>query len=146
MSNSRRIHRSGAPAEACHSSDDEDDDDDAFAVLARKKNKRAKTALSSDENPPPLPVSAPKRHYPAASASDARKQKLDALVKELSTQTSALPTGRRDGSIRGSFVQPGEEHVTTNVFVGNLPPSITEEEVGQLFSQFGTTTATSRAT
>jgi U2-associated protein SR140 len=37
----------------------------------------------------------------------------------------------------GSFVQPGEEHLTTNIFAGNLAPSITEEQMTDLFRQFG---------
>lgn len=38
---------------------------------------------------------------------------------------------------KGSFVEPGEELETTNIFVGNLAPSITEEEMTDLFRQFG---------
>jgi len=37
----------------------------------------------------------------------------------------------------GSFVQPGEEHLTTNIFVGNLAPVSTEEELTEAFRQFG---------
>jgi len=37
----------------------------------------------------------------------------------------------------GSYVMPGEEHSTTNVFVGNLSPLTTEEQLTDIFSQFG---------
>ena len=38
---------------------------------------------------------------------------------------------------RGSFVEDGEEFSTTNMFVANLSPSVTEEALTELFSQFG---------
>jgi RNA recognition motif-containing protein len=41
---------------------------------------------------------------------------------------------------KGSFVEPGEEKLTSNLFVGNLAPSITEEDLSNLFSQFGENT------
>jgi RNA recognition motif-containing protein len=37
----------------------------------------------------------------------------------------------------GSYVDPGDEDSTTNIFVGNLAPSITEEQMTDLFRQFG---------
>lgn len=37
----------------------------------------------------------------------------------------------------GSFVDPGDELITTNIFVGNLAPNITEEQMTELFRQFG---------
>ena len=37
----------------------------------------------------------------------------------------------------GSFVDPGDELITTNIFVGNLASSITEEQMTELFRQFG---------
>ncbi|ACI64891.1 predicted protein, partial [Thalassiosira pseudonana CCMP1335] len=37
----------------------------------------------------------------------------------------------------GSYVEPGQEHLTTNIFVGNLDPMSTEEELTDVFRQFG---------
>ncbi len=38
---------------------------------------------------------------------------------------------------KGSYVEPGMEHLTTNIFVGNLDPMTTEEELTDAFRQFG---------
>ena len=38
---------------------------------------------------------------------------------------------------KGSFVEPGMEHLTTNIFVGNLDPTTTEEELTDAFRRFG---------
>jgi RNA recognition motif. (a.k.a. RRM, RBD, or RNP domain) len=101
-----------------------------------------------------------KRHHSAIS--DTRKAKMDALLLELQsvdnlkTNRSNLTTGGRNVNIesnnqphqqhayppygmekKGSFVDPSEEHETTNIFIGNLAPSITEEEMTELFRQFG---------
>lgn len=37
----------------------------------------------------------------------------------------------------GSYVEPGQEHLTTNIFVGNLDPCTTEEELTDVFREFG---------
>lgn len=37
----------------------------------------------------------------------------------------------------GSYVEPGKEHLTTNIFVGNLDPCTTEEELTDVFREFG---------
>ena len=37
----------------------------------------------------------------------------------------------------GSYVEPGQEHLTTNIFVGNLDPTTTEEELTDKFREFG---------
>jgi U2-associated protein SR140 len=101
------------------------------------------------------------RHH---GTSDARKAKLDALLQELQETKQQDPAsyyGPGGGGCRGtssgsdsgggahthsrplekmgSYVEPGEEHLTTNVFVGNLHPSVTEEELTDLFRQFGET-------
>eukprot|EP00978_Attheya_sp_CCMP212_P025302 scaffold81061_cov58-Attheya_sp.AAC.3 len=92
------------------------------------------------------------RHH---GTSDARKAKLDALLQELQETKQQEPSsyygpggsGSGSGSNShsrplekmGSYVEPGEEHLTTNVFVGNLHPSNTEEELTDLFRQFGET-------
>ncbi|KAL7569685.1 hypothetical protein ACA910_008336 [Epithemia clementina (nom. ined.)] len=51
----------------------------------------------------------------------------------LAAVVSQLPPLRKGGS----HVEPGEEHLTTNIFVGNLAPNLTEEALQQLFGQFG---------
>jgi hypothetical protein len=145
---SRRIHRSGAPGDASSSSSSEEED--AFTALSRRKSKKRRVVAAEDAciAPESSQVETTGGHTAAVvlarqDASAARKQKLDALVEELLETSQSIPLdatakGERRAAVRGSFVLPGEEHLTTNVFVGNLPPSITEEEVGQLFSQFGT--------
>ena len=45
--------------------------------------------------------------------------------------------GGRRGRVSGSYVEPGMEHLTTNLFVGNLDPTTTEEELTDAFRQFG---------
>jgi len=67
-----------------------------------------------------------KRHH---KPSDSRKAKMDALIQELEAEKDQIPkkTRRFVPDKKGSFVDPGEEHLTTNIFVGNLAPSIAEE-------------------
>lgn len=86
---------------------------------------------------------------------------MDALLQELQTtqpsDVAASSAGNREddyyGSIhdgdsfyerdgfapqkKGSYVEPGQEHLTTNLFVGNLDPMTTEEELTDVFRQFG---------
>lgn len=64
---------------------------------------------------------------------------MDALIQELEAEKDQIPkkSNRFIPEKKGSFVDPGEEHLTTNLFVGNLAPSITEEDLNSLFSQFG---------
>lgn len=38
---------------------------------------------------------------------------------------------------KGSYVEPGMEHLTSNLFVGNLDPMTTEEELTDCFRQYG---------
>ncbi|KAL9184423.1 hypothetical protein ACHAXT_002509 [Thalassiosira profunda] len=95
-----------------------------------------------------------KRHHDVGSA---RQAKMDALLQELQTAKPsdvAAPRGRDDyyGSVeeanypgehgfapikKGSYVEPGQEHLTSNLFVGNLDPMTTEEELTDVFRQFG---------
>lgn len=97
-----------------------------------------------------------KRHHGTSSA---RQAKMDALLLELENNKNQSneaghygPSGNggADGNgagsssssrpppdKRGSFVEEGEEHLTTNIFVGNLAPSVTEEALTDLFRQFG---------
>ena len=90
--------------------------------------------------------------------SSKRAAKMDALLQELQ-ETSSKPKDTSSSSSSqqqsydadlhyslynrplpekmGSYVLPGEEYVTTNIFVGNLSPLTTEEEVTDVFRQFG---------
>mmetsp|Transcript_29173 Transcript_29173/g.61027 ORF Transcript_29173/g.61027 Transcript_29173/m.61027 type:complete len:203 (-) Transcript_29173:1475-2083(-) len=93
-----------------------------------------------------LPVSSSttssmKRHH--KEMSDSRKAKMDSLLAELqsSTSTNTKSTAHNKASrhtLGGSHVEPGQEHVTTNIFVGNLAPHMTEEELTRVFGKFGT--------
>ena len=145
------IRRRGHQEEEESSSDEED----AFSALSKKGNakKKAKTSAPSsnptNDNVPntkssqetkstpkaasQLPSGAPisitssmKRHH---KPSDARKAKMDALIQELEAEKDQIPkkSKRFVPEKKGSFVAPGEEHLTTNLFVGNLAPSIAEE-------------------
>lgn len=113
-------------------------------------NKPTTSALPSTE------TSSNKRHH---HANTSRQAKMDALLQELqSTKPSDPATSQAEdhGSIYaheasyygdgydrpppqklGSFVEPGQEHLTSNVFVGNLHPLTTEEELTDAFRQFG---------
>ena len=66
-----------------------------------------------------------KRHH---KPNDDRKAKMDALLEELEAEKDKVSKGphRFVPEKKGSFVDPSEEHLTTNIFVGNLAPSITE--------------------
>ena len=81
-------------------------------------------------------TSSMKRHH---KPSDLRKAKMDALLEELEAEKKRAPTkpDRFVPEKKGSFVEPSEAHLTTNIFVGNLDPSIGEEELTDLFLQFG---------
>jgi hypothetical protein len=45
--------------------------------------------------------------------------------------------GRPPPDKKGSYCELGMEHLTTNIFVGNLDPNTTEEELTECFRQFG---------
>lgn len=135
------------------------DEEDAFLALSCK-SKRAKTASvpSSNQDHDPskndetdttgtnnnakamalLPVSitsSTKRHH--GIMTDKRKEKMDSLLEELEAEKRRATTEPQDDPRKGSFVDPREEHITTNIFVGNLAPTITEEDFAGVFRQFG---------
>jgi hypothetical protein len=128
------------------------EEEDAFSAMSRKGGKRAKkdadnqqfeSGAPAKKKPPPkkqtLPISltsSMKRHH---KPSDQRKAKMDALLQELEAEKSHGPreSHRSAPDKKGSFVETAEEHSTTNIFVGNLAPSITEEALTELFLQFG---------
>lgn len=89
---------------------------------------RESTSSASKPLRPPMTsiTSSMKRHH---KPSDVRKAKMDALLQELEAEKDQIPqkTKRFVPEKKGSFVVPGEEHLTSNLFVGNLAPSIAEE-------------------
>jgi hypothetical protein len=133
---STMIRRRGQQSEHEESSSDEED---AFTALSRTA-KRSKLQGPHPGDPPvqsqsvesepkmvlPKPItSSMKRHH---KPNDDRKAKMDALLQELEAEKQKVATepSRFVPEKKGSFVHPSEEHLTTNIFVGNLAPSITE--------------------
>lgn len=104
----------------------------------------ASTGSASTATEAALPLtttSSMKRHHKEMSGT--RKRKMDSLLQELEQEKKQI-TNRRGSDHRdfvpvkkGSFVQAGEEGTTTNIFIGNLSPTLSEEEVTDLFRQFG---------
>ena len=109
----------------------------------------AKSTLPNTE------TSSNKRHHHANAS---RQAKMDALLQELQSTKPTDPSTSREedhGSIyaheasyygdgydrppnkMGSYVEAGKEHLTSNMFVGNLHPTTTEEELTDAFRQFG---------
>lgn len=159
-------HRSEPPSQGTNddASASSSDGDDVFSALSKKRkigekdkvshdtsegtNTENQTKDSGDKIPqlprhlPPPTTSSNKRHHGAVS--ETRKAKMDALLLELEAEkvrkAKEPMRSRREfrPEKKGSFVEPGEEHLTTNIFVGNLSPSITEEQLTDLFRQFGT--------
>jgi hypothetical protein len=116
------------------------DEEDAFSEMTRKNVKRSKTDSTKPSSngvggfkkvlpkPQKLPVvltSSMKRHY---NPSDTRKAKMDALLQELEAEKNKIPREQHKfvPEKKGSFVEASEEHLTTNIFVGNLAPAVTE--------------------
>ena len=139
------IRRRAAPQE-----DSSDEDDvDMFAKLPKEQPisgaARSLSTAPSNENSQghsSIPVissmtSSMKRHHIALS--NTRKKQMDALIQELETEKSAV-LGEPRGLVpdkRGSYVEPEDEHRTTNLFVGNLAPTLTEEAIIDVFARFG---------
>ena len=81
-------------------------------------------------------TSSNKRHHHQSSQ---RAAKMDALLQELQ-ETPIVEASATSANIpekTGSYCFPGEEHSTTNIFVGNLSPLTTEEQLTSIFKQFG---------
>jgi hypothetical protein len=116
------------------------DEEDAFSEMTRKNSKRSKTdstkpssnggggfikVLPKPKKLPAVLTSSMKRHH---KPSDTRKAKMDALLQELEAEKNRIPREQHKfvPEKKGSFVEASEEHLTTNIFVGNLAPSVTE--------------------
>ena len=153
----RHHHRSALVA----SEDDSSSDEDAFAALSRKKSgrpskenntnqkgqgKKRKEAeknvnVNVNASVNNTSTSSNKRHHHHSSA---RAAKMENLLQELhETSKSAPKTNSNSNSERpppdkmGSFVTADDEPFTTNIFVGNLSPLTTEEQLTDIFRQFG---------
>ena len=124
------VIRRGAPTTEEPSSDE----DDAFSALSVKKQSNNPVKALPIV---PATTSSMKRHHIVMS--DTRKAKMDAILQDLELETDhAVQKKPMTLSVpKGSFVQPGEEHMTTNIFVANLCPSISENQMMETFSQFG---------
>ena len=142
-------HLRGAPLKV---SDDDgsssSSDDDAFNAFSRKKKVKkspSEKKLSSKRQKPSssskgtsVDTSSNKRHHHQSSQ---RAASMDALLQELKETPLSEQNADRKNKLpdrSGSHCLPGEEDITTNVFVGdNLSPTTTEEELTDLFRQFG---------
>mmetsp|Transcript_13071 Transcript_13071/g.20312 ORF Transcript_13071/g.20312 Transcript_13071/m.20312 type:complete len:671 (-) Transcript_13071:54-2066(-) len=147
------IRRRGANPHESSSSDD--DNDDVFTTLSKKQKTKSDDIKSTNAKTPKhdgglnqeaLPIvlsttSSMKRHHVAMSNS--RKAQMEALIQELEAEKIHNNVGinqRSQGFVpekRGSYVEPGDELRTTNLFVGNLAPNLTEDQITKCFSRFG---------
>jgi U2-associated protein SR140 len=95
--------------------------------------------------------SSTKRHH-YQNPNSSRAAKMEALIQQLEMDSQDLrkvnhasavapSTSLRDAvksTTKGSYcINAHEEQTTTNIFVGNLSPLITEEDLYQVFSQYG---------
>ena len=63
---------------------------------------------------------------------------MDALLQDIQNNAKEDPGNANGFFSGGSFcANVEEEQLTTNVYVGNVPPSVTEEELSELFAPFG---------
>lgn len=105
---------------------------DPAPKIANAENAQESVKPIAPSNTMTLPssvTSSMKRHH---KPNDMRKAKMDALLEELAAEQIHRPIEKKPQSQRfvpekkGSYVDPEEEHLTTNIFVGNLDPSLTE--------------------
>jgi hypothetical protein len=112
----------------------------SFGGVARPSASAAETESeppSESSNQPQLPVSitsSMKRHHGVLS--NARKAKMDSMLRELATTLDSKKNQKEPSAFvptkKGSYVEAGEEESTTNIFIGNLPTHVTEEQLGML--------------
>lgn len=108
------------------------------------KTPNAITTLSSN-------ISSTKRHH-YQNPNSSRAAKMEAMIQQLEMDSQDLKksnhasdvapsSSRRDAvksTTKGSYcTNAHEEQTTTNIFVGNLSPLITEEDLYQVFSEYG---------
>ncbi len=153
-------HRSGIALEK--SDDESSSDDDVFCASSRKRRMKRRSfdnlgiAPTSSRTVPrtsnvvndtePLSpgkevihreTSSNKRHHHQSSQ---RAANMDAWLQELEETPLASKNDvkQKAPDKLGSYCLPGEEDSTTNIFVGaNLSPLTTEEQLADLFRQFG---------
>jgi len=158
-------HRSRAPPPS--ESDESSDEDAFTAFSRKKIRKKSLTGTSANtssnttistnhhgaESKPVVPssgenesanakaaiidTSSNKRHH---HQSFHRTAKMDALLQELQETRIPETSQQRKNNVPdkiGSYCLPDEEHSTTNIFVGNLSPLTTEEQLSDIFRQFG---------
>ena len=154
MSRMRHFSVPSAPGDP-RMEEESSDDDDAFTALSRKRPRSTVATMEKEIEKPQVPPAAEELQRPVASTSsnkrhhgavsDARKANMDAILLELEATHKNRTSSNKHSNRRthqptrvgGSFVDPGDEHCTTNIFVGNLAPSVTEEQMTELFRQFG---------
>eukprot|EP00939_MAST-03C_sp_MAST-3C-sp1_P003373 g3373.t1 len=75
---------------------------------------------------------------PGGSRPKKKRREMDILLEEMKQRKESGKTGFDASDLRDT---PGSFHdgdpYTTNIFVGNLPPTVTEEKLGDIFSEFG---------
>lgn len=130
-----------------------DDDNDGFAAIAEKSKRQRVSSTDDPVADEAEASSSSKRHHHVNAI---RQAKMNALLQELQTTKASDPStaanedygrlhdddnycGHSRPHKMGSYVEPGQEHLTTNIFVGNLDPMSTEEELTDVFRQFGET-------
>lgn len=143
-----------------HHQDDNNGNASNVNSLEKGMNNNASAEIMTDASGNITNTSSNKRHH---NTSTARAAKMESLLQELQSDMtnptmdasghygpqqqqqhhnkSSLDGSPNSGSFvplkKGSFVEAGEELLTTNIFVGNLDPITTEEELTDLFRQFG---------
>ena len=131
--------------------------DDTDKISRQESNAGNNGSTNNDESSalPAVDTSSNKRHHHLSAA---RKSKMDAMLFELQTSQQQPITDHHDNNTvdygriddeaaysysygrpnkLGSYVEPGQEHLTTNIFVGNLDPCTTEEELTDVFREYG---------
>eukprot|EP00956_Cyclotella_meneghiniana_P007899 scaffold10488_cov67-Cyclotella_meneghiniana.AAC.16 len=129
--------------------------DDTKDKISRQESNASNTSNNNESSAlPAADTSSNKRHHHISAA---RKSKMDAMLFELQSShqqpidhhdNSTVDYGHIDDEAAysysygrpnklGSYVEPGQEHLTTNIFVGNLDPCTTEEELTDVFREYG---------
>jgi len=161
MGNNKRHHTAIAAASSASSDEDEED---AFAKISTSMPSSSHNPplnfINSSSSRSVSTKSKLKSLEFSASVSSSRKEKMDALLHDIQTSKDESHiynnsnsnsnnnnnnNNYRDNNVNhflgsggGSFCADAEEEqLTTNIYVGNLPPIVTEEELSELFLPFG---------